>query len=147
MFGRFPSRHRAGRSARHQARRQGFTLMELLLVLAILVILGSLAGISITTMRRNSNIRAAKVQIDMFTSAIKVYEMDVGALPPSLDALVNQPEGLRNPDKWAGPYLEKAIPNDPWQNEFQFTNNGDSYSIVSFGPNGSEGGGDDITNN
>jgi general secretion pathway protein G len=121
--------------------------MELLLVLAILVILGALAGISISTMRRNAYIRSAKAQINLFETAIQAYELDVGRLPPDLEALREAPDGLQNPDKWAGPYLSKPIPNDPWSNQYQFTANGDSYTIVSFGPNLTEGGGDDITNN
>jgi general secretion pathway protein G len=139
MLGRMPSRRRV--------RRRGFTLMELLLVLAILVILGSLAGISIRQMQKNANVRATKAQITMFENAIKAYEVDVGKLPPSLDALREAPADLRNPDKWAGPYLEKAIPNDPWQNQYQYNADSENFTITSFGPNGTEGGSpnDDIT--
>lgn len=131
-------------SRRH---RGGFTLMELLLVLAILVTLGALAGVSIRQMQKNANKNAAKAQIQMLEQAIDGYQVDVGAPPPDLESLQVQPDGVKNADKWQGPYLKTAnVPNDPWGNAYQYETNGDSFTIMSYGPNQTEGGNDDITN-
>src|SRR3954470_22806848 len=106
-------------SSRRRRRRHGFTLMEVLLVLAILVILGSLVGVSIFQMQKNANIRAAKAQINMLEDSIKAYQIDVGSLPPSLEGLVAVPAELKVPQKWSGPYLEKGnLPVDPWGNAY-----------------------------
>ncbi len=127
-------------------RRRGFTLMEVLLVLAILVILGSLVGVSIFQMQKNANVKAARAQIDMLEGAISAYQIDVGSFPPTLEGLVAIPGDLKNPAKWSGPYLDKAqLPADPWGNPFQYeVLSADQYRIWSWGYDQQSGTADDV---
>jgi len=134
-------------SSRRRRRRHGFTLMEVLLVLAILVILGSLVGVSIFQMQKNANIRAAKAQINMLEDSIKAYQIDVGSLPPSLEGLVAVPAELKVPQKWSGPYLEKGnLPVDPWGNAYIYEQSNDfaGFVIKSNGPDQQAGTADDV---
>lgn len=134
--------------ARRQARRRGgFTLVEVLLVLAILVILGAMVGVGVVQVQRNANRNAAKAQIGMLDESVNMYRIDVGIFPNDLIDLLEPPQDLRNPDKWSGPYLAKdQIPLDPWQNDYQYVNEGDDFRIWSLGPDGADGGNDDIDN-
>jgi len=127
--------------------RGGFTLVEVLLVLAILVVLGSLVTVSIIQVQKSSNIKAAKSQILMLQSAVEMYQVDIGRLPETLDDLRVQPANLPNPEKWH-PFMEKELPKDPWQNDYQYTqlDNGERFEIKSSGPDKAEGGADDISN-
>ena len=138
------------RRRRRNRRRQGFTLMEVLLVLAILVILGSLAIVSITRIQGGAEIRAARSQVSLIESAMRYYRLDVGSYPSSQDginALYTVPTNIANPAKWNGPYLEKQLPPDPWGNPYLYANEGaDQFRIWSVGPDGQDGSADDITN-
>lgn len=130
---------------RNKARR-GFTLIEILLVLGILVILGGIVGVSVLQMQRSAYERAAKTQLHAFESAITAYQLDIGRVPSELDGLINQPQDLPNPAKWKRPYFTKAIPLDPWDNEYQYeVLNEESYKIYSSGPDGVAQTDDDIT--
>jgi general secretion pathway protein G len=136
------------RSSR-RARRRGFTLMEVLLVLAILVILGSIVTVSVIQMQRKAYQDAAKSQLHAFESAIEAYQLDVGQVPTEgsgFDALINVPPDLPNQNKWRGPYFTKSIPLDPWDNEYVYEwLNPDQYRIYSAGPDRAPQTDDDIT--
>jgi len=136
--------------SRRFRRRRGFTLMEVLLVLAILVILGSLVGVGIMKMQKNANINAARAQVGMLESVVKAYAIDVGTCPTTqqgLTALAQAPSDLKNPAKWQGPYLDKQIGTDAWGNEYQYEQTGpDQFRIWSMGPDGASGSEDDIAN-
>ena len=127
-------------------RRNAFTLVEVLLVLAILVILGAMVGVGITQVQASANKKAAKGQIGMLDEVINIYRVDIGRFPDSLADLSEPSPDLRNPDKWNGPYLDKELPPDPWGNDYQYENLGDDFRVWSFGPDGAEGN-DDIDNN
>lgn len=126
-------------------RRNAFTLVEVLLVLAILVILGAMVGVGVVQVQKNANKRAAKGQIGMLDEVINIYRVDIGKFPSSLADLREPPADLQNPDKWNGPYLKKDLPADPWGNEYQYENQGDDFRVWSLGPDGAEGN-DDIDN-
>ncbi|MBN2476175.1 MAG: type II secretion system major pseudopilin GspG [Pirellulales bacterium] len=142
------------RMSRSRRRRGGFTLIEVLLVLVILVILASLVVGGYSSARKKANLNAAKAQIGLFESPLKMYEFDVGAYPTTeqgLESLRNPPGDLPNPDKWGpDPYLEKNVPLDPWDNPYQYEqpgrNNPNSYDLWSFGPDGIDGTDDDVGN-
>lgn len=128
-------------------RRGGFTLVEVLLVLAILVILGAMVGVGVVQVQKNANKNAAKAQVGMLKEAINLYRIEVGVYPNQLGDLLQPPDDLRNPDKWSGPYLERdTLPLDPWQNDYQYQNEGEDFRVWSFGPDGTDGGNDDIDN-
>src|SRR4029078_9775228 len=125
---------------RRPRRRNAFTLMEILLVLAILVVLGAMVGVGYSRVQVNAMKSAARTQIGLLEDATKLYILDVGSPPSSLDALLAAPSDLANPAKWQGPYLEKTtLPVDPWNNPYQYEvtdpTNG-KFRIWSSGPPG-----------
>ena len=134
-------RHRHRRS-----RRGGFTLIEVLLVLVILTILASFAFVYVRGARKKAFASQAQIQVEMLAQALDHYDQDMHGYPTNLEGLVQSPSDARNPDRWQGPYLKKQIPLDPWDNPYQYEllNNGESFRIVSFGPDGAEGTDDDI---
>ena len=141
------------RHRRRMARRQAFTLMEVLLVLVILVVLGSIVVMNFGNVQTGANINAAKSQISTLKTPLGVYRMDINQYPSTsqgLGALRQRPGDLANANKWKGPYLEQDLPADPWGNPYQYEfpgrRNPDSYDLWSFGPDGVNGTADDIGN-
>jgi general secretion pathway protein G len=138
----------------HRVRRQkgGFTLIEVLLVLVILVILASFAVVQFTGIQRRANINAAKTQISLCETALEQFQLSIGSYPTmsqGLAAVRSQPPDLVNPSKWDGPYLKKDLPKDPWGNPYQYLCPGKhntDYDVWSFGPDGIDGTQDDIGN-
>lgn len=137
-------------AVQRKRRRRGFTLMEVLLVLVILVILGSMVGVFIQGARKRAFEDAARTQMGLLKGALQQYNMDVGTFPTTeqgLMALISPPGDLRNPAKWRGPYLENEIPLDPWGADYMYESSGTQFTIMSGGGNGmlENGGGDDVT--
>ena len=131
-----------------RCRRSGFTLMEVLLVMAILVVLGSLVGVGYVKIQANSKISAAQTQVNMLESVVKLYMLDVGSCPTTqegLNALLQAPSDVA-PEKWRGPYFEKQLlPKDPWNNDYQYEAlSAEQFRIWSNGPDGQPGSPDDI---
>ena len=132
-------------------KRQGFTLIELLLVLVILASLAAIVVPKFSGRAEQGKITQATVQISGFENALEIFELDLGRYPTTaegLDALVNKPSGL---EKWKQPYLKRQdIPLDPWGNEYEYRCPGQKnqygYDVYSKGPDGREGGDDDIDN-
>ena len=131
-------------------RSRGFTLIEVLLVLAILVILASMVGVYFVGAPPGADEKASKAQIGMFKQQLDMFRLDVGSYPSGtqgLSALRNRPADLRQPQKWKGPYSEKDIPLDPWDNPYQYELlNADQFHIWSLGPDQQDGNDDDISN-
>lgn len=142
------SSHTTGLHAKRRPRK-GFTLVEILLVLGILVILGGVVGVSVLQMQKTAYERTAKTQLKAFEQAIELYQLDVGQVPSQaagLEALVNPPDDLPNPAKWKRPYFTKAIPADPWESPYNYEAiNNESYRIYSSGPDRVAQTDDDIT--
>ena len=108
--------------------RLGFTLMEVLLVMAILVILGSIVVASFTDILATSKEDAAKTQLQMFELPLNNYQMHVGQFPDTetgLESLRTPPTDGNLQQKWRGPYLQKSIPADPWGNVYNYTREND----------------------
>jgi len=136
---------------KQRRRQQGFTLMEVLLVLTILVVLGSLVSVSYITIQRNSKVSTAKIQINQLEEALNFYQQDVGRFPSDLNGLYQPPADLSNPKKWKGPYLTEQITSDPWDGQYQYESKMSEFNlpmavITSFGPDGQSGTEDDISN-
>jgi len=134
-------------------RRAGFTLIEVLLVLIILVILASLVVGTYSGAQHQAQINAARSQIGLFKTPLNMYRLNIGSYPTTdvgLEALRSPPANLPNPLKWQGPYLEQQIPLDPWDNPYHYEcpgrMNPDSYDVWSMGPDGQSGTEDDIGN-
>jgi len=134
------------RRAMQRAAQAGFTLIEILLVVAIIGILAALAAPKLTGKAKGAKITAAKVDIDAIGTALDMYELDMGAFPGTLQGLVNNPGGGEN---WNGPYLKKGMPKDPWKHDYIYRFPGsrdpNGYDLKSMGPDGAESG-DDISN-
>jgi len=127
--------------------------MEVLLVMAILVILGTIVVANFSGILSSSKEDAAKAQLQMFEDALKFYHLDVGQYPTAdlgLDALRVRPSDASLSDKWRGPYAEKEIPVDPWGSDFEYAletdpqTNRPGFRIWSFGADLSSGTDDDI---
>src|SRR4029078_5129165 len=88
---------------RRPRRHNAFTLMEILLVLAILVVLGAMVGVGYTKVQQNAMKNAAKTQLTLLEDAPKMYTLDVGSPPSTLESLITQPSDIARPEKWAGP--------------------------------------------
>lgn len=119
----------------------GFSLIELLIVMVILGLLASLVGPKMFGKLGMAKQKTAKTQIEMLMSGLDAYRLDVGKYPSSqegLDALVNN----SGSDKWRGPYLSKGVPNDPWDNPYNYQNPGEhgEVDIYSYGADGQVGG-------
>ena len=134
-----------------RAIRAGFTLMEVLIVLAILAVIIGLVVPNLMKGREKANIDATKVQIKAVEDALDMYALDHDGDYPQggLNALMTNPGGDQ---KWKGPYLEKGkVPTDPWGNPIQYLYPGqhsgaDRPDIWSMGLDRQSNTADDITN-
>jgi general secretion pathway protein G len=108
---------------KREAARSGFTLLELLIVVGILVMLAALAMPSFMGSQKQAQIDAAKTQVAAIESATKLYQASAGTFPTTeqgIKALAEKPEEDPVPKKWAGPYMEDANILDPWGREYQY---------------------------
>ena len=128
----------------------GFTLVELLLVLVILAVLAAIVVPKFTKRSEQARIAAATTDIANLGTALDAFEIDSGRYPTSdegLKALVEQPGNVKD---WKGPYLKRAVVNDPWGHPYVYhapgSHNTTGYDLLCYGPDGQEGGGDDIDN-
>ncbi len=141
---RYPTSMFGSRATRGiQSRKQkGFTLLELLVVLVIIGMLAAIVGPRYFSQLGKSQVTVARAQIDVLTKSIDNYRLDVGRFPTAeegLQALVVKPPSA---DKWAGPYLKKDVPLDPWGHPYVYQVPGTKgdYAVISYGRDGQPGG-------
>lgn len=123
-------------------RHQGFTLLELLVVMVIIGLLAAYVGPKYFAQIGKSEVKTTKAQIVGLEKALQQYRLDVGRYPTTeqgLAALMTKPA---NVNKWAGPYLEKNLPTDPWGRPYIFVSPGEhgDFDISSTGRDGRPGG-------
>lgn len=120
----------------------GFTLLELLVVMVIIGLLAGYVGPKYFAQVGKSETKAAMAQVDAFAKALDQYRLDTGHYPSTeqgLAALVARPP---TEAKWGGPYLNKAVPADPWGRAYQYRRPGQhgEFDIFSYGKDGQPGG-------
>lgn len=119
-------------------KNKGFTMIELLIVIVILGLLMSLVAPKMFSKVGSTKTKTAMIQMEMLSTSLDTYRLDIGDYPTNLNELRNS-----NIEGWDGPYLPKEVPFDPWGNPYIYKvpgNNGNAYSLQSYGKNGSQGG-------
>ncbi|MBN4073523.1 type II secretion system major pseudopilin GspG [Mariprofundus ferrooxydans] len=121
---------------------KGFTLIEMLVVLVIITLLATLVGPKLFSKIGSSQVKVAGAQIELISSGLDTYRLDVGRFPTAeqgLEALRKTPSGVKH---WDGPYLSKAIPLDPWGNAYHYKLPGKDgpYALYTLGKDAVVGG-------
>ncbi len=129
----------------------GFTLLELLVVLGIIALLAGIVGPQVMKHMGTSKTKAARVQVEDLSASLDMYKLDVGKYPTTeqgLNALVEKPADTK---RWNGPYLRKTkVPQDPWVQDYHYASPGEhgKFDIYTYGADEKEGGeGEDQDNN
>lgn len=124
-----------------KTKQSGFTLIELLISIVILGLLMSLVAPAMFSKVDSTKIKTAKAQMQMMQTALDTYRLDLGDYPKDLTELYSSKiEG------WDGPYISKAVPNDPWGNKYFYQSpgpEGQNYVLLSHGKDGKPGGEND----
>lgn len=149
------SPHRAARrcsaSASHPAHRarsgcrprRGFTLLELLLVLSILVVIGGIAMYNFGGAQTDANMNATRAQLNSVKNSIQMYQIRMNSLPETLEALRDGPSDAAKKKRWTTPIMNE-VPADAWGNALVYSLNGNTYEIRSGGADGQVNTEDDI---
>jgi general secretion pathway protein G len=133
---------RKGAQVRNELQQLGFTLIELLVVVVIIGLLAGLVAPRYFGQVGKSEVNTARAQIDALEKALDQYRLDTGHYPSTelgLDSLVKRPAAE---PKWAGPYLRKEVPLDPWGKPYVYKAPGEKgdFDLLSYGKDGQPGG-------
>jgi general secretion pathway protein G len=122
---------------------RGVTLIEMLVVITIIGLIASLVAVNVIRQGEKAKSTAARTQISTLMNGLGLYKLDTGAYPTTaqgLQALREKPGDMPN---WAGPYLQKDVPLDPWGRPYEYKypgDHGEDPDIVSLGADGQPGG-------
>lgn len=124
----------------------GFTLLEMLVVLVLIGLIASLVGPRLFSRVDSSKVQVAETQVRLLRGAIETYRLEVGRVPSAeegLAVLTTPPSDERTRARWRGPYLDEAVPMDPWGNPYRYSvpgRDGMPFAIYSLGADGEPGG-------
>lgn len=139
-------RSRKGRCQSRSAvkcRRTGFTLLELLLVLSILVVVGGIVLVNIGGAQKEANVNATTTQLNSLKTNIQMYQIRMNSLPETIEQLRDGPSDSDQQSKWVAPIITE-IPSDAWGNTISYSVNGNEFEIRSGGIDGQVNTDDDI---
>jgi general secretion pathway protein G len=125
---------------------EGFTLLEMLVVLVIIGLLAGLVGPRLFGRVDESKVKTAEVQIKMIKGALHTLRLDIGRFPTAqegIQLLYSPPGDEQLKLLWKGPYLDEQIPSDPWGTSYQYSIPGrdnQPFALYSFGADGTPGG-------
>ena len=130
---------------RNQRRETGFTLIEILVVMVILGLLAGLVGPRLFSKVDTSKVKTAETQVKMLKTSLQTFRLDMGRFPSTDEGLAALEKRPDSPDAhlWAGPYLDEALPADPWGNPYQYRAEpaaGQDFTLYCFGADGQAGG-------
>jgi general secretion pathway protein G len=138
-------RNNAAAAARRRA--AGFTLLEMLVVMMIIGLLVSMVGPRLFSKVDTARVQTATAQIKLLRGAVETMRLDIHVYPTAeqgLKLLVDPPSDPALRQKWKGPYLEEAVPPDPWGNPYLYepgdSSAGKRFVIYSYGADGKPGG-------
>jgi len=127
------------------SRATGFTLLEMIVVLVIIGLIMGLVGPKLFGQADKAKVQTATTQIKMLGGALQTMRLDISRWPTEAEGLAlltTKPVG-EGANGWAGPYLDEAVPNDPWGHPYQFAPQASGtqpYTLYSFGADGVRGG-------
>ena len=127
---------------------EGFTFVETIIVLAIILILSATIGVSGSKYIDQSRKSAATTEIAMYTNALNSYYYDCGVFPAEYQGLValwEKPDVHPVPENWQGPYVNKEPSTDPWGRAYIYKDINEAglpFSIICSGADGVEFGGE-----
>lgn len=128
------------------ARQQGFTLLEMIVVLVIIGLLAGLVGPSLFRQADRAKVQTAETQIKMIRGALHAYRLDMGRFPgqnEGLEALNAAPSDAKQAQFWKGPYLDEEVPLDPWNRPYHYqsqSSDREGFSLFTYGADGEPGG-------
>jgi general secretion pathway protein G len=141
--GFFAGRRKTKRRQTARHGEQGFTLIEILVVITIIGLIMGLVGPRVLNYLSEAKSKAAKIQIESFASALDLYFLDTGRYPTTSEGLTALVQRPGNTLPWNGPYLKGGlVPSDPWGNPYVYRMPGQhgTYDLISYGSDGNEGG-------
>ena len=137
---------RSGPALRTRRAIQGFTLLEMIVVLVIIGLIMGLVGPRLFSQADKAKVQTAETQVKMLKGTLETMRLDIGRYPTQeegLKLLVQQPTDSKLVQRWKGPYLEDGLPEDPWGNAYQYSpqpTGTHSFVLYSYGADGKDGG-------
>lgn len=117
--------------------RRAFTLVELMVVIAIIGLLATVVTVNVIGQMEGANVAKVKADFKAIKDAMKLYKVHMGSWPTSIEALMQDPGGARG--RWKGPYLDEQ-PMDPWGNQYRMDDSTRPPKVITLGSNNAPGG-------